>query len=183
MSHLPYQSWLYDDENQLSNPQKQALHQHLQECPDCQKSAHAWQAVKHQMRTSPQVAPRSGFTSRWQASLAQRRAKEQRRQALRLFILLAGASVVALILLGAVIFQTTSLSSLLVTIFALATRIVIVGGQVQSFIMNWLEVLPPVVSIVAWMMLSGSFCMLVLVWFVSIWRISTHGVFTHETME
>ena len=80
MNHQPFEEWLLSKEA-LTQEQEAALHQHLQDCLACTHLAAAWQTVEHEIKQAPLAAPAPGFNQRWQARMAEKRARMQRRLA------------------------------------------------------------------------------------------------------
>jgi hypothetical protein len=76
MSHQPYETWLFD-ETELSREQAQALQAHLHECQQCRGLEKSWKTLDGKIQATPMVSPQPGFSQRWRASLAERRARQQ----------------------------------------------------------------------------------------------------------
>ncbi|MEM5776033.1 MAG: zf-HC2 domain-containing protein, partial [Anaerolineaceae bacterium] len=132
MNHQPFNSWFYDDAP-LSAAQAEELRQHMQTCPDCTKQYEAWLAVRHMLRSAEVIRPRPAFSSRWQAGLEARRAREQRRQVRITILALAGA--VLLILLGLIIYLsiTSSLADLFASVIGTSTQVAVGMVQIGEF--------------------------------------------------
>lgn len=80
MNHQPYRDWLLSEE-QISDEQSQALHDHLQTCESCSQIDSAWVELEAAIKKSvTQVEPASGFTERWQAHLAEYQSRQQKRK-------------------------------------------------------------------------------------------------------
>jgi hypothetical protein len=179
MSHQPYETWLFD-EAELSREQAQALRAHLQECQQCRELQTAWKILKVKIQVTPKVTPQPGFSQRWRASLAERRARQQVLQVKRLFIGLLVATLITLLLLVVVIFLTASPVNLLVAVFESFTSLIIRGNQIQRILLPWLETVPPIIPIAGWVIFSSLLSLLTLVWIYSLWRIFTQGVHINE---
>jgi hypothetical protein len=154
MNHQPFETWLFE-ENPQNNP---ALQDHLQTCPTCQQIQQNWQAVRQQIQISEQVAPRPGFTARWQASLELRRLKVRQRQQ----VLIASLVMTAMLI--------TSLSAFgLWAAFNTPARVVIFITRGLTTLLtlnpqealNWLNTLPPSIplifslGLISWIILLG----------------------------
>lgn len=74
MVHLPYETWLLDDER-LTPEQERDLRSHLRGCPDCSALARANLAL----RAAPMSVPANGFALRFQARLAAERKLQRQR--------------------------------------------------------------------------------------------------------
>lgn len=156
MNHQPFETWLFEESPQ-DNP---ALQEHLQTCPTCQQTQQNWQAVRQQMQTAGQVAPRPGFSARWKAGLEQRRLQaRQRRQVLIASLVMTTLLITSLAAFGlwaafsapagVLVFLTRSLTTLL----TLSPRDTL----------QWFNTLPPAVpllfslGLVSWLILLGLF--------------------------
>ncbi len=179
MSHQPYQTWLFY-EAELSSEQAQALQAHLQECQECRELQKTWKSVERRIGLAPMASPQPGFSQRWRASLAGRRARQQVLQIRRLFIGLIVAALITVLLLAAVIFFTTSPVNLLVTVFEGFTKFLIRESQFQQVIVPWLKSVPLIIPIAGWVALTSTLSLLSLLWIYSLWRIHSKGVRTNE---
>lgn len=175
MSHQPFEAWILDPEK-LTAEERRALRAHLGECQSCQRLAEKWQTVSLQLRARPMAEPRPGFAQRWQLSLAERRAREQRRQAWKVFGLLAAGALFILLLLSGYLLATTSTTewlARLVNFFASSREII----DLTSFaIQSWLAMTPLALNIALWIALTISLCALSIVWGLIFWRTKSAGV-------
>ncbi len=179
MNHPPFSTWIYED-HQLTPSQAEELKRHLQTCPDCQQQRDAWLSVRHVLRTAESVRPRPEFSRRWQASLAARRAQQQRRQVRITILALSGAVLVLLIGLIVFILSTSSLADLFASLIGTSTQIAVGMVQVGDFLGSLLRFLPPALSTAIWFILASWICLLCFVWVFSIWRITHKGDTSHE---
>jgi anti-sigma factor RsiW len=179
MSHKPYETWLYD-KDELSSEQSHALQAHLQECQQCRGLQKAWKSLDAQIQATPMVSPQPGFSRRWRASLAERRARQQVLQVKRLFIGFLVAALITLLLIVVVIFLTASPVNLLVAVFEGVTNLIIRGSQIQRVIVPWLKTVPLLIPIAGWITLSSSLSLLSLFWIYSLWRIHSRGDHKNE---
>ncbi len=99
MNHQPYETWLLSEEA-LPPEQAQALQEHLQTCPACQRLERSWSGVEQLFRRSPLAAPAAGFSARWQARLAEEQRQRQRRNAWVMLAVTGGVAFILLLLLG-----------------------------------------------------------------------------------
>jgi anti-sigma factor RsiW len=179
MSHQPYEKWLFDEAD-LSREQAKALQAHLQECQQCQELQETWKNLGVKVQVTPMVSPQPGFSRRWRASLAERRARQQVLQVKRLFIGFLVAALITLLLLAAVLFLTASPVNLLVAVFEEVTHLIIRESQIQHVILPWLKTVPLIIPIAGWVIFSSIFGLLSLFWIYSIWRIHSQGVHKNE---
>jgi predicted anti-sigma-YlaC factor YlaD len=103
MNHQIYEEWLfYDPDNpneQLSDQEKTQLLKHIEGCPSCRLLLNSWNEVKVTLDSTPQKSPEPGFTGRWLERLDTLNQKENRRQALRVFLYaLIGTSIILIAL-------------------------------------------------------------------------------------
>ena len=180
MSHQPYETWLFD-EAELSSEQSVALRVHLLECEQCHALQKAAKTLDGKIQTAPMVSPQPGFSQRWRASLAERRARQQVLQVKRLFIGFLVAALITLLLLAAVLFLTASPVNLLVAVFEGVAHLIIRGSQIQHVIVPWLKTVPLIIPIAGWVIFSSIFGLLSLFWIYSIWRIHSQGVHKNES--
>jgi anti-sigma factor RsiW len=76
MNHKPYQEWMHAVlDGALAPTARRELEVHLAECGECQATWASLSEVQRLLRAEPPVAPRPGFTGRFQARLAQRRSR------------------------------------------------------------------------------------------------------------
>ncbi len=124
MKHEPFENWIFEESRLPADQQKQ-LKAHTEDCAHCRQLDDAWQSVQREIRNAPAAAPRPGFGARWQASLAQRRELEHRRQARRWIISLSALGFLVFTALIVVFLTTNSPSRLVLTlaqsIFTLAS--------------------------------------------------------------
>ena len=79
MNHKPYrdlmQAMLDGDEQTVAPTDRRALEDHLVTCASCQAAWASLSDVHRLFKAEPMIAPRPGFNGRFQARLAQRRAR------------------------------------------------------------------------------------------------------------
>ena len=99
MKHPLYDTWLFDPEN-LTTEQGEALKQHLSDCADCRSLFDAWHTVEGRMLAAEPVAPKPGFTIRWQLRLPQALARRRRRQIVAVLAPTASIALALSVVLG-----------------------------------------------------------------------------------
>ncbi len=172
MSHQPFDTWLLDETNP-STEQEAALQAHLETCPECRQLRANWLAAQETLRLSRMARPAPGFSARFTASLAERRAREAHRRQIRNLILgLALGAVASAGLLAFLVFTVTSPVDLLVKITQGITGVVSWWNQTQQVLFVALHL--PVILVI-WILLSSGVCLLVIGWLFTLWRISHQG--------
>ncbi len=179
MNHQPFEDWLLSKET-LDPEQKAGLNQHLQSCSNCANLAAAWQAVEQEIAHTPQAAPAPGFTTRWQARLAEKRAQRQRRIAWW---------VIALSLLGALGFfllpnwqriTSLSLSQLLVSGLYSLTLLFARIDSAEVLFRLFLREVNPVIPIAVVSSFATILSVLSLIWIASLVKIYNPLGVQHE---
>jgi len=175
MSHQPFENWILDSIN-LPAEDRRALQAHLDSCAQCQRLSQRWDAVHLELRARPMAAPIPGFAQRWKSGLVERRAREQRKQAWRVFGgLLAGAIFVLMAMAGYTAVTSSPTDWL--------TGIIQTADSTQTFLMvsiyyiqGWLSTTPPALNIALWIYLTVTLCILSLIWVLVLWRTKSLGV-------
>lgn len=170
MSHQPFETWLLDESGTLSQEERRALQAHLASCGQCQRLAQKWQAVQGELKMRRMVSPASGFAQRWQASLAERRARDQRRQAWKIFGALLGVALLTLLALAGYLLATTTPAEWLESLVKIISSTNVFFQYSIFVLLNWLSSTPLVVNIVLWIYLTLTLCFLMLVWVTILWR-------------
>ncbi len=176
MNHQPFETWIFDQDT-LPPADRRALQEHITTCEPCQRTQQKWQAVNRELRAKPSVAPSAGFTQRWQASLTERRAREQQTQAWRAFL---GLFTGAVVILLAILYYIVTLSSPAEWLAGFIQSVANAAGLVNSTIVLvriWFASTPLALNLTLWMYISVSFCLLSLVWVAALWRTLKIGVY------
>jgi hypothetical protein len=176
MSHQPYETWILDQQN-LSGDDRRALLSHLDDCPQCLRLQRRWQMVHQELTYPRMVTPAPGFTQRWQTGLAERKAREQRKQAWKIAGMLFTAALVVLLLMTAYTLATSSLTDWLVGLVGIVSSTSGLLNLGIHFIQNWLSSTPLAVNLVLWIYLTVSIALLTFVWVLVLWRTNLVGVF------
>lgn len=175
MEHQPFETWITDDAERTAE-QMRALQAHLQECAQCRQLLHGWQAARESIRQMPQASPAPGFSRRFQASLAERRAYQQRLQTRRTFLGLSAVAVIAFLVLIGKLLLTSSPVNLLVKIIESVLGTLTGLRTLQQLVFSWLQVVPFTIPLVLWILFSIGFVILVAGWLFTLWRVTTQGV-------
>lgn len=175
MNHQPFENWLYHPE-QLDAAQTAELQRHLETCSECRQVQTSWQSVQQLIAQVPPMAAPAGFVNRFNASLVERRKREHRRQARNLLLSL-GILVLLITLLILIRFAITSSPA---ELLGSAIQVVTMAPQqwieFQYIFSFWVVQIPPLVFIVAGLILVGWTLILVATSFFAITRIKYQGV-------
>lgn len=104
--HQPFETWIFDEH--LSPEEQQRLTEHLRQCESCRALQQKWFETRGALQEKSMVAPRAGFVQRWKSSLVERKEREQRKQAWRVFWIFSG--VASGVLVGVLVFFLTRFS-------------------------------------------------------------------------
>mgnify|MGYP005814095643 CR=1 FL=1 len=176
MSHQPFETWLLDDPEALSQAERKALQEHLETCQQCQRLDQKWQAARQELTMHRMVGPAPGFPQRWRDSLPARRAREQRKQAWRVFGLLLGVALLSLLALTGYLIATTTPADWLEALVGVISSSNALIQYSTYLVQSWLSSTPVIVSLVLWICLTLTLCFLILMWFIILWRTRIKGV-------
>jgi len=166
MNHRPFEDWLLND-MPITPEQKRDLDMHVRACPYCTALVETGMALK----TVKKVSPQAGFTARFEARLAARKAAERRRRYLGAILFTAGGVALLMwlaspILLSFFAAPATWISSVVNWLVFLITTVRALG-QAGSVL---IKVVPDFISPIAWMILLSAVAGISLLWTISIWR-------------
>ena len=166
MNHRPFEDWLLND-MPITPEQKHELDMHVRSCTYCTALVETGMAL----RTVKKASPQAGFTTRFEARLAARKAAERRRRYLGSILFTAGGFAL-LIWLGSPYLLSffsapaTWISAIVNWIVFVVTTVLALG-QAGSVL---LKVVPDFISPFAWMILISAVAGIGLLWTISIWR-------------
>ena len=116
MSHQPFETWILDQQT-LPIDDRRALQAHLDDCPQCLRLQRRWQMVHQELQLRPDGCPqRQDLPCAGKTGLAERKAREQRKQAWKMAGLLFAAALIVLVLAAAYTLATTSPTDWLVAL-------------------------------------------------------------------
>ncbi len=177
MGHQPFETWLLE-EDVLTAEQRQELVAHLTVCKDCLELQNALTATSALLYTSREVSPAAGFTQRWIQDLPRRREAQSKQQTGRFFLYVFIGALISLGGLIAVLSLTNfSITDILVPVAAFFASLFSLASNAQVFL--GINISAPL-SLVLWILASGSICLLIFGWVYVLWRISSQGVNKHE---
>jgi hypothetical protein len=175
MTHSPFENWILND-TQLSCSQVQELNEHLKTCTKCSCLYNNWKSVNVVLKKAPMVSPQPGFTARWQASLEERRLKQQHKQIKLFFIIAGGANILAVLGLLGILLANGNWFNLLIKGLQTITTLIIWITQMQRYVISLLHILPPFLPIFLWMLFTTILSVVTIIWVATLWRITIKGV-------
>ncbi len=172
MSHQPFETWLLEENNRTPE-QEAALQAHLLNCAECRQIHTGWQAASQSLNSARIARPAPGFTQRFSASLAERRAQQAHRRQIRNLILGLSLGLIATaVLLTAIIFTFTTP----VELFVNGVEAVTVGVNRWNQISHVLSAaMQQPIFLVVWILVTCGVSFLACAWLFSLWRISVQG--------
>ena len=175
MEHQPFEAWITQTAP-ISNGQESTLQAHLQSCAECRKLQAGWQAAHHQIRSSDIASPQAGFSHRFQASLAERRAQQQQMEIRHTLLGFSSAALLLFLVLVGYLFTTSSPVTWLVRGIVVIMGFITGLSTTQHFFLSLFQALPFSISLAIWILVSTGFVVLVAGWLFTLWRVTTQGV-------
>lgn len=168
MNHLPFETWLLNEENLLPEQQRE-LQLHLRECEHCTALAE----VNLALRSVKLAEPAPGFTARFQQRLETQRALERRNRLAGALVLVFGGLGLTLWLVGPWLASfigspaewISAVVNFLLSLLTMAQAISDIGSIL-------LRILPGFIPPVAWLVILSAISGFGLLWAVSIWRLT-----------
>ncbi len=166
MNHRPFEDWLLND-MPITPEQKRELDMHVRGCPYCTALVETGMALKTVKKASPQA----GFTTRFEARLAARKAVERRRRYMGAILFTAGGFALLMWLASPILLSFFSAPAAWISVvvnwmvFLITTLQAL--GQAGSVL---IKVVPDFISPIAWMILFSAVAGISLLWTISIWR-------------
>jgi hypothetical protein len=175
MNHQPFEQWILDPRD-LTNADRDALNAHLETCQACQKLEAKWLSLSEEIHNTTMLAPRSGFSRRWQAGLAERKLREQRRQAWKFFMACSGAAAAIFLVMVAYFFFTSTPAEWIQAAMRAVTSTVGTVTTARDLASTWMSLTPLGFNVVIWIALGLTFCILACIWVFAIYRTAFAGV-------
>ncbi len=166
MKHQPFEDWLLND-RPISPEQKRDLDMHIRTCAYCAALAETGIALKSVKKASPQT----GFATRFQVRLAQRKLAERGRRLWGALLFTFGGLVLLMWLASP--YLLTFLSAPATWIAILVQWGVFIVTTVEALAQAgsvFLQIIPNLLSPFAWMVVLSAVAGVSLLWAVSIWR-------------
>jgi hypothetical protein len=166
MNHQPFEDWLLNDKP-VTQQEKHELDMHIRTCAYCAALAETGMELK----SVKKVAPKPGFTDRFQARLAERKIAEQRRRLWGSVLFTLGGLVLLMglaspFLLGFLSAPATWIAAFVQWVVFIVTTVEALAQAGSVFV----HILPDFLSPFGWMVLISAIAGVSLLWAVSIWR-------------
>ena len=166
MNHQPFEEWLLNDKP-ITQEQKRELDMHMRTCAYCAALAETGIALKSVRKASP----KTGFTARFEARLAERKLAEQRKRLWGSVFFTVGGLVLLMWLASPYLFSflaapATWIAGLVQWGIFIVTTIQALAQAGSVFLQIIPDFLPPF----AWMVILSAVAGVILLWTVSIWR-------------
>lgn len=166
MNHQPFEDWLLHD-MPITPEQKRDLDLHVRTCSYCSALTETGVALKSVKKVSPQT----GFSTRFQARLVQRKLVERRRRIWGTVLFTFGGLAMLMWLASPVL--ASFISAPATWIAALVGWVVFILTTLQALAQAgsvFLRIIPDFLSPFAWMVILSAVAGVSLLWSVSIWR-------------
>ena len=172
MNHQPFEDWLLE-EKPINPKQKLELEAHLRVCTYCSALA----ATGNALHSVKKAAPAVGFTVRFQERLAKQKAAERRRRFWGTIVFTLGGLALLMWLAGPYVdsfFASPAgwISAVIewgVFVFTTLQAVAEAGSVL-------VHVIPGFLPAFVWMIVVSALAGIVLLWSVSIWRLTRIGV-------
>jgi hypothetical protein len=176
MDHQPFETWILDDSFHISETQAKELKAHLEICSRCQNLKNNWESAHASLINTSTISPAPGFIKRWETRFVEKRLRQQKQQIRNLLLILFIGIAAFSLLLGSYLLATTNPADLLVMLLKSITQAALFTDQIGRIFSLLLGILPPVVPIGFWILVTTTFSALSITWGVVMWRISFKGV-------
>lgn len=174
MSHQPYSEWILSDHG-LSEHQASQLREHLLSCNECSTLQTNWVIVESQLRTATQIAPASGFVTRFQQYKQEQIAIQHQRQAIKSLVIIALSILATFTAIIGWLFITGSFGQIIVSLVSTLT------GSINNFILlrkelaQFLLHISPRITFLLTTSFIGWTVILLTIWSLSLWRFAHKG--------
>lgn len=173
MNHRFFEDRIISEEP-LTTTQRIELEDHLRSCNSCQQFQTSWKATEEKLQNVQMVAPRDGFTDRWQAYLATDLVKKQKQQSLWLLLIYLTGAIVMFILFGLLALPLLlSPEPLLMALALWITNWVSTLEVVFDFVTILFKTMNRIVPITLWVGIGVALCSLSSLWLVAFRRLSS----------
>ncbi len=175
MNHQPFEQWILEPRD-MTSADREVLNAHLETCHECRSLQAKWLSLSEEFHHTPILAPRSGFARRWQAGMAERRLRDQRRQAWRFFMAFSGAAAAVFLAMVGYFLLTSTPAEWVQAAMRAVTSTVGTVTAARGIASTWMSITPLGLNVVIWIALGLTFCILACIWVFAIYRTAFSGV-------
>jgi len=166
MNHLPFEDWLLNN-TPVTPDQQRELDLHLRDCSYCSALAETGRLLN----TARLAVPAGGFTTRFQARLAERKIADRRKRIWGSALFIVGGFALTLMIVQP--YLSSFLASPAGWVSAIVSWLVFIGTTLFALLeagLVILSVVPNFVPPVLWMVMLSTMAGAGLLWSISIWR-------------
>jgi len=174
MNHQPFEHSIFEPSG-LSPSQQAELRNHLANCPQCTQLQEKWMPVSAALNRSALISPSAGFTARWSQNFARRRAAEQKKQIITSLIVSAFVLLVCSAGLYFLDISQIKFEEILVSIVTQFTGLLSTILQAWQYMNAWFSAVPIYLTVVIWVAITTTFCVISFFWFFSLWKLTSKG--------
>jgi len=173
MNHRLFEDWIISEEPLAAN-EKIELEDHLRSCNSCQQLLTAWKATEEKLRDVQMVAPRAGFTERWQSRLVADLAKKQKLQSLWLLVFYLTGAISMFLILGLLTLPLfLSPEPFLLAVAIWITKWYSTLDVVLEFVAIVFKTMNRIVPITLWIGITVALCSLSSLWIIAYRRLTS----------
>jgi len=166
MNHRPFEDWLLNN-LPMTSEQKRELDSHVRTCAYCTALVETGMVLDSVRK----VSPATGFTTRFQARLAERKIADRRRRLWGAILFTFGGLALLMWILGPYLASFfTSPATWIASLVGWGVFLVTTLEAMTQAGSVLLHIIPGFLSPFAWMVLVSAVAGLSLLWSVSIWR-------------
>lgn len=175
MDHQPFEQWIFEDQKN-SAQQSSLLLDHLEQCQDCSNLNQSWLSIENELTRPVMLAPAAGFSSRFQARLAIRKAEQYQKQVIKTLALVGSGILLTMAAILTWLLLAYSTGEIIVKGVSVFTDIVQLFFNLRSMMVNLVRYSPDFTPYLIWIMLSGWGTILASLWGLTIWKLSRQGM-------
>lgn len=172
MNHKKFEQLILTPEA-LTAEEREEVDRHIATCESCRKLSLQWQKASRMLNQPlPMAAPAPGFSARFAQSIEKRKEAEQQKQ-VRSFITILVISLLAAVLIFAVIYYSTnSLETIIKNTANASAQMLFLWESLKAIISTVTGFLPTVLLIPFLLTAASAMLTLTLLWLVSIWKLT-----------
>lgn len=176
IEHGQFEEWIWSEE-ELDPEQSAGLQEHLSACEECRELKASWENFHDRLMAAQVVPAPPNFSGRWNFDLAERKVLARNIQVRRMALYSSVSVVLSFLAAIGLTFYISSPVDLIIGIVESASGLITLTNQLRSIFTSLIQVIPPIIPAVYWLVITSIFCLLASLWIISIWRISKQGVY------